>query len=271
MTAADRTVQRTSQAVLGLMVALSIAGLVWPEVYRRDLEWIQATWFGNDLVTLLVAAPLLYLAMRFAARGSLRADLMRHAVLAYSVYNYAFYLFGARMNELFPAYVLVFVLSAVGLMVGLSQVAASEVAARASAKMPARSIAFYMGLTAAGLAVAWTAQWAGLVFSGVEPAIGEDAFKLIATMDLAYMVPYFALGAVLLWKKAPWGYVVAAIMILKGATYTLVLTATSTVAGMRGVEGAMEQVPIWAGWTLVGALATVALYRNLPGAGVTRL
>jgi hypothetical protein len=58
---------------------------------------------------------------------------------------------------------------------------------------------------------------------------------------------------------------VAPIIIIKGATYTLVLTATSTVAGIRGVEGSFDQIPIWAGATLLGLLAAWGLLGNLRG------
>ncbi|MDP2401747.1 MAG: hypothetical protein Q8M66_07195, partial [Actinomycetota bacterium] len=69
-------------------------------------------------------------------------------------------------------------------------------------------------------------------------------------------------GAVLLWRRHVWGYILAAVMIVKGATYTLVLTVTSTVAAIRGIEGTLEQIPIWGAWTLVGAVATALLYRG---------
>ncbi|MFU8891052.1 MAG: hypothetical protein ACNA76_05255, partial [Anaerosomatales bacterium] len=60
--------------------------------------------------------------------------------------------------------------------------------------------------------------------------------------------------------------VLGAIMNLKGATYTLVLTAGSTVGAVRGVEGAAEQLPVWGAWTLVGIAASVALLWGARGA-----
>lgn len=255
-------VDRLSVLTAVLMAAASAIGLLWPDLYRRDLDWIRAAWFGNDLVSLLVAVPLLIAAIVYARRGSLRADLLRYAVLAYAVYNYAFYLFGATMNELFHLYAALFVIPVTALAVGLARLDVDAVAAAVSERMPVRVIAGYMGFTALGLAIAWTAQWAGWVFAQIEPAVGEDAFTLIAAMDLSFMVPFFGLGAVLLWRRHVWGYILAAVMIVKGATYTLVLTVTSAVAAIRGVEGSLEQIPVWGIWTLVGAVATALLYRG---------
>jgi hypothetical protein len=108
-----------------------------------------------------------------------------------------------------------------------------------------------MAFTGAGLAIAWTVQWAQWVFAGIEPTIGEEAFTLIAALDLSLMVPFFLIGAVLLWRRRPWGYVLGAIMNLKGATYTLVLTAGSAVGTVRGIEGSVGQIPVWGAWTLM--------------------
>ena len=41
-----------------LTTAQSLTGLMAPEQYR-DVEWIKATWYGNDWLTLIVAVPLL--------------------------------------------------------------------------------------------------------------------------------------------------------------------------------------------------------------------
>jgi hypothetical protein len=44
-----------SAIVAALMIASSALGLLFPGAYR-DAAWIRAAWFGNDWVTLVVAA-----------------------------------------------------------------------------------------------------------------------------------------------------------------------------------------------------------------------
>ena len=93
-----------AMVVAGLMGIQATLGLIFSGQYR-DVVWIRETWFGNDWVTLVVAVPALVLASRIAARGSSRAHVVRLGLLAYAVYNYAFYLFGAALNVFFPVYV----------------------------------------------------------------------------------------------------------------------------------------------------------------------
>ena len=49
---------KLTTAVGGLMLVQSALGLLFREQYR-DVEWIAATWFGNDWATLAIALPLL--------------------------------------------------------------------------------------------------------------------------------------------------------------------------------------------------------------------
>lgn len=97
-----------------LMVAQSMLGLLIPSEYR-DAEWMKASWFGNDVFTLTVAAPLLVIAILFARRGSVRGAMVWLGLTAYAVYNYAYYLFGAAMGSFFALYVVLLVLAVVTL------------------------------------------------------------------------------------------------------------------------------------------------------------
>jgi len=189
----------------------------------------------------------------------LRAELLWYAMLGYAVYNYAYYLFGAALNAFFPLYAALFVLPVIALILTLGHVDTDKIPSRFPASMPRRWIAGYMLLTGIGLALAWTAQWAAYVFGGTVPSIGVEPFQLVAAMDLTFMVPWFIVGAILLLRRNAWGFLVTPIVIVKGATYTLVLTTSSTVAALRGVEGSAEQIPIWTAWTLLGALAAWGL------------
>src|SRR4051812_40870230 len=97
--------QTYTNALLLLTIVQALFGLLWPAAYR-DPAWIKATWFGNDCITLLVAAPLMWASGRAAASGSVRAEAVWLGTIGYSVYNYAFYLFGAALNVFLPLYVI---------------------------------------------------------------------------------------------------------------------------------------------------------------------
>jgi len=249
---------RLSWTVVALMTLQSGIGLAFPSVYR-DVEWIKAAWFGTDIVTLAVAIPLLVTGLLWARAGSVRGELLWYAALGYGVYNYGYYALGAQLGALFPLFVMSFVGSMWALALALSTADIPRIAAAFSSKTPVRGVATYMALTGVGLAFAWIAQWAAYVFAGTVPSIGEGPFRLVAAMDLSLMVPLFVVGAVLLWRRADRGFVLAAVAIIQGAAYTLGLALASFVGGLRGIEGLMEQVPVWAVWTLAGVAAAVAL------------
>lgn len=266
-TAARSLAVRLSWALAALMTLQAGIGLIHPAVYR-DLAWIKAAWFGCDVVTLLGGVPLIVGGLLAMRRGSQRGELLWLAGLGYGVYNYAYFALGAHINVLFPLIVVLFVGSAWTLMVALAGTDVPSLASSFGRTTPVRTVAGYMAFTGIGLSFAWLAQWAAYVFADVVPSVGEAPFRLVAAMDLGFMVPTMLIGAALLWRRRAWGYVIAAIAITQGATYTAGLTVASVVGGLRGVAGSMEQAPVWGVWTLVGAAATVALlWRLAPRTG----
>ena len=85
-------------AVLALVA--SAGGLFLDNLYR-DNPFVTAVWQGNDAVTLFVAVPILVVASILAQRGSKRALLIWLGSLDVILYNYAFFLFAARLNWFF--------------------------------------------------------------------------------------------------------------------------------------------------------------------------
>lgn len=130
-----------SLMLLIFMIGQSVLGLVFPDQYR-DLGYVRETWFGNDLITLVLGVPLLAVSLRLERHNFVLGRLLWLGVLGYGVYNYAFYLFGAALNAFFPIYpiyIVLFLLSIVTLMFALSRTDMVEVARRFSAKTPVRS------------------------------------------------------------------------------------------------------------------------------------
>lgn len=175
----------------------------------------------------------------------------------------ALYLFGAALNRFFLVYVALFTLFA--LIFGLANLDVNGISRRFSATTPVKWISGYMVFRAAVLGVAWTAQALSFAVTGQLPQSGldEGGFKLVAALDLPLVVSGVALAAAWLWRRRPWGYVLATMFNVKGATYTLVLTAGSLYAAGAGVEGAADLVPLWVSLGAASLLAAVLLLRNL--------
>ena len=118
-----------------------------------------------------------------------------------------------------------------------------------------------MLFVAIGLGGVEIAQSLSFVVTGQVPQVIVNVAHptaLIFALDLSLVVPFFVLGAIWLWQRQPWGYVLGAVLNVKGAVYMLALTAASVPAARAGFPEAAAQVPIW-GFLLVGSLTACGL------------
>ena len=267
----SRTERSLSIVLAALMVTQAVLGLLASGAYR-DVAWIKATWFGNDLVTLLIAVPLLLGATRFASQGSTRARLVWLGVLAYAVYNYTYYVLGAALNVFFAIYVITFVVSVASLILGLVGTDATAVATAFSDRTPARAISGYYVFVATGLSAVWLGTWAAYAFAGRPTPVATEAFHLVAALDMTLMVPALVTGGVLLWRRRPWGYVVAAVAGVQASLYLLVLSVNSAISISRGIVAAPGELPIWGALLVLTSAATAWLLCacDAPNNGIER-
>jgi hypothetical protein len=245
-----------------IMATQAFTGLLFPEAYR-DVGIIRMTWFGNDLVTLFIAVPLLIAGMVGAARGSCSGVLLWLGAITYAVYNYAFYAFGAALNAFFVLYLAVEVLASVGLILALSRLDIDAVAHMFQPSTPVRFIGGSLVLIGSGLAITWISMWAAYVFAGRPTPVDPEAFKVVAALDLALMVPALNAGGVLLWKRRPWGYIIASLASIQGAVYLLVLSVNALVAIRRGLANAPGELPIWGLLLLFTTVIALVLLSNV--------
>jgi len=220
-----------SKLVVTLAAIQAVGGFFLPNLYR-DIPLIQAGMKGTDLVTMLLVTPLLAWALFAAQRGSQKAQLLWMGCLAYMAYNYLYYLFGIAFNRFFLLYVAAFVCSFYALIYGLSGIDIKSISLNFKEKMPKRWIAGFLGFIGGMLFVVETSQVLQFLWSGTLPAaiaqFGDlDAPAMIYAADLALVIPAFALAAVWLWNARPWGYLMAAIMLVKSFTYGLALISMS--------------------------------------------
>jgi hypothetical protein len=242
-----KTAYVLSSIIAILMLVQSLGGLFLQGLYR-DNTFVQSGWYGNDLVTLVVAVPLLIGALIFSIRGSSQAQLLWLGMLDYTLYNYAFYLFGAAFNSFFLIYLALFTLAIYALVFALVNIDVVAISQQFQARTPIQWISGYMVLWAVILGGLWISESLNFIFTNQLPGIvvaTAHPTNVVAILDLSLMVPAVFLGAIWLWKRQPWGYVLAAIMNVKGAVFALVLAVGSYVGTTNGISGLTEQIPIW--------------------------
>jgi hypothetical protein len=105
----------------------------------------------------------------------------------------------------------------------------------------------------------WIAQSLSFVASGQVPQVISDAghqTSVVFALDLSLLVPGLVVAAVLLWQRRPWGYVLAAILLIKAVTYALALIAMAVFSASQ--TGIWE--PLVLLWVVLGVGCLIAAY-----------
>jgi len=120
------------------------------------------------------------------------------------------------------------------------------------------------GFTTA-VGVALIAAWGGISLrfaaTGTLPAntMPPSAVHLVYAIDLSLLAPVFLVAGVLLWRREPWGAVLAVAMNASGAVYLAVLWAVGGFQAEAGIPGTTWRSPVAIGSVLACLAATVAL------------
>jgi hypothetical protein len=254
-----------SAIIAFLTIVVSAGGLFIDNLYR-DNVYATSAWRGTDLVTLVVAVPLLITAWILSLRGSFRAQLVWLGMLDYMLYNYAYYLFGTAFNRFFLIYVALFTLSILALIFALANVEVRGLRQRFRDRTPVKWVSGYMLFVAASIGGLWIAQSLSFVATGQVPEfINKVAHptSVVFALDLSLVVPFLILGAIWLWKQEPWGYVLAAILCVKGTVYMLALVALSTAAMTADFPSVSGELPLWGLLSLGFLTASLSLVGNV--------
>jgi hypothetical protein len=89
----------------------------------------------------------------------------------------------------------------------------------------------------------------------------DSLVRLGIALDLALLVPSYALAAVLLWRRRPWGYVLAGTLLISGVVHQigyLVALPVQVAARVPGATAFDPVEPVIAGGFLLAAAALLA-------------
>ena len=218
-----RAARRLSWLVAALMATAAAAGLTAEELYK-DPSPLREMFRGYDLVTLAAVVPIMVGVL--VMRRTLRRDEVWLATLAFAVYNYALYVFGASFNSLFLVHVGILLAAAVALGFGVAAVHADVRGARFPHQVPRRGVAGVLLLLAVPLASMWLYYSLRFAFTGRFP---EESYLVLPdlnvhlgyALDLLLLIPTYTASAILLLRRSPWGVVLAPVLLVSGAVHQL--------------------------------------------------
>jgi hypothetical protein len=255
---------KTSKAVIILSILVGVlalvqagAGLFWPGgsrpfnfttlhgqtvqmsgqgVYAFDTYFKAPILRGTDALTLVVCLPLLVIALLWYRRGALRGGLLLAGVLAFYLYNAASIALGAAYNNLFLLYVAYFSASLFSFVLACTAVDVHVLAENISPGLPHRGIATLLFLSGLALLLAWTGDIVGPLMKGTVPGIASYTTEVTYVFDLGIITPVCFLAGVLILRRAPVSYLMAAIMLVMLGIVGLMVTTQTVFQLLAGIS-----------------------------------
>jgi hypothetical protein len=181
---------------------------------------------GTALVILVVAVPLLVTSMILASRGSVRGLVSWIGTISFLLYNSLLFLFTTPFNGLFLLYCAMCSLAIWAAMTTLNPSRVEEFASHFGRGLPARGIAVYLWAIAGLNALAWLARIVPELASGKRPefVIGTGLpTNPIFVLDLTFWIPLTAISALWLWRRRPWGYLLAGTVLVYGVVESVTI------------------------------------------------
>ncbi|MCT9097522.1 hypothetical protein [Haloarchaeobius sp. HME9146] len=270
--ALPRRLLAASLVTLVLATLAAGAGLLVPSLYR-DSDPLLPQLYGQDFLTLTVAVPALAVALLLAARGSVRGYVAWLGVTGYLLYTYASYAVMTAFNPLYLVYVALFGLALFTLAAGVARLD-PDVVRRQVGDGPVRAAVAYQVVVALLVGVLWLADVVPASISGTIPAAIENTglvTPVIQSLDLAVLLPAFALSAYWLWRGRAWGYAFTAVLLVKATTLGLAVLAMVAVMLRDGQPVSAPQIVVFVLLSVAGLAVTGWFLRAIgPDSDATR-
>jgi hypothetical protein len=252
-------------ATAATMATASAVGVFATDWLYRDNALVTATFRGQDMVTLVVAVPLLLVGLVLEIRGSPRGRVLWLGMLFYSMYAYLFYAVAAAFNQFFLLYVATFGLPLYALLFSVPRLDLTRLGSAMGGGVARVVAIIYTSVVAAGLGLLWVGiSLSYLATEDVPQPIVDSGHPtgVVFAVDLVFIVPPMLLAAIWLARRQALGWLLTGVMSVGGSVYTLTLAAASVEVSRQNV-GAGSELPIWAGLTLLGVLTVALLFAGI--------
>ncbi len=209
---------RSEQIVVALLAVAAVtaaATLLIPGTVRGP-EVMKGSAHGTALIMLVVAVPTAAVSLALLRRGLAQASLTLLGGVIFILYNGVLLIFNTPFNRLFFLNVATLSLAVCAIVAILAHTDVTALGERFLPGVPAVGISVFCLVVAALNALAWLAQTVPAVLSSDPPAFLDGTgvtTNPIFVLDLGFSLPLLAVGAIWLWQRRPWGYLIVGAML----------------------------------------------------------
>ncbi len=233
-----------------ILLAIATAGGLFVNGLYRDNPYYVAQAIGQDFASLVIVLPTLLIAAFLASRGSARARLVWLGGLIYLVYTYVVAAFDTSFNSFFLVYVALLGCSLYALIGGLVTSNMPNIKEGFTEKTPVKAVSIYLAVLAVLFYFLWLSEIVpALLAGGIPQSIQENgtATNAVHVLDMAWILPAFAITAVSLWRKQALGYTLAGALLSYAVLLILAILSMVVFMIWGGQPVVAPQVVIFGG------------------------
>lgn len=233
-------------------------------LYSLDSTTIAAQGIAQDIVTLLVGVPLLLWSLILSLRDDLRFKLLLTGTLGYFLYTYTSYVFLWMYNPLFLVYVALMSVSFFALVIAIQSIDRALLKNSFSKNTPHKFLGGFQIFFAFFLAYMWLEKIIhSLINNTIPNGLDHYTTLVIQGLDLGFIVPLALLSGIMLIKRKPFGYLLSSIIITKGFTMGIAITAMVINQLRANVSMPLSEIIMFPAFSVVLIYCMYVLLKNI--------
>lgn len=233
-------------------------------LYARDSVSTASQAIAQDVVTLVVAIPLLIISLYLVKKKSKKGLFLLTGTVGYFLYTYTSYAFLVVFNALYLVYVVLMILSFYSFILCLMELNQFEIREMVSDSFPRKTLSVFFFAVGIMLMGMWLGRIVPALMDGSAPVGLEHYSTLgIQTLDLGWVVPASIVTAYLLRKENKWGYLLAIVFVIKMITMTAAVSAMIVFMQINGVAVSVMEKILFPVLLLISIYFMAIMWRKL--------
>jgi hypothetical protein len=270
------SMKKSNNIINYLIIALTLLSCllsIFNNNIYQDGEWANAQWLGQDIITLLLALPLLLLStIKRKQSDDIKWLMINTAILLYYVYTYSFFMFAAKLTILYLFHLPIFGLAVFGFVSNVIFIFIKNIDYNFRSKGLKISIIIYLVLISLMISFIWFSD----IFAHLtNPDYRSDtpngeAPLIIYSLDLAIIIPLMLLSVILFVKNRKSGFIWTGIILTKTSTLGFALMAMALSMYVQDLNPDTFLIVLWSVLGLIGTYLTLQYFRSLEAVTISK-